>query len=73
MPVVSSARLLKFFTSRGFVKKSQKGSHITLKKEGIKRRLVIPANKKELSFTVIFSNLKTAEISHEEFIRDMQK
>ena len=72
LPSISGKKLVHFLLSRGFEKKRQKGSHIILKKKGIKRSLVVP-NYKELSEDVVLNNLKTARISREEFICAMRE
>ncbi|MGU9951875.1 MAG: type II toxin-antitoxin system HicA family toxin [Gammaproteobacteria bacterium WSBS_2016_MAG_OTU1] len=66
LPVISGQKFVRFFLERGFVKKRQTGSHIILRKEGIKRSLVIP-NYRELGADIILNNLKTAGISRNEF------
>ncbi|MGI9306077.1 MAG: type II toxin-antitoxin system HicA family toxin [Gammaproteobacteria bacterium] len=72
LPVIGGRAFVRFFLARGFVKKRQTGSHIILTKAGIKRPLVVP-NYKQLSDDIIFSNLKTAGISREEFIRAQRR
>ncbi len=72
LPVVSGKQLIEFFKMHGFEQKSQKGSHITIKKKGIHRRLVVPDHQ-ELSVGVILSNLNTAGISRKDFIAAMRK
>lgn len=68
--ICGGKEFVRFFLGRGFVKRSQKGSHIVLKKKG-KRPLVIP-DYKELSAGIILNNLKTAGISRGEFNRAMR-
>ena len=72
LPVVSWKQLVRFFESHGFERKRQKGSHISLKKPGVRRPLVIPAHK-EVSVAIVLDALKTAGISRKDFILAMQK
>ena len=72
LPVVGSKEFIQFFEDHGFKRNRQRGSHISLSKKGVTRRIVVP-DKKELSLNVIMSNLKTANITRKTFTQAMRK
>jgi predicted RNA binding protein YcfA (HicA-like mRNA interferase family) len=59
------------FLSIGFVFVRQKGSHRAYSRVGTPRPIVIPAYD-EVPVTVIKSNLKTAGLSREEYLRRLE-
>jgi len=61
-------RLEKVFLSIGFVFVRQQGSHRAYSRAGTPRPIVIPAYD-EVPVAVIKSNLKTAGLSREEYLR----
>lgn len=63
--------LIRIFEADGFKFARQKGSHISMKKPGIKRPVVIP-QKKEVSVAIIKSNMKTADMSRERYFELLQ-
>ena len=63
----SGKTLVKIFESIGFVRERQKGSHIIMHKPGVRRPLVIPDHK-ELSINSLYSNLKTAGLTREQYL-----
>jgi len=64
--------LEKVFLAAGFSFARQKGSHRSYVKTGIARPVVIPAYK-EVPVAIIRNNLKTAEISRDEYFRLLGK
>ena len=48
--------------------KRQKGSHRVYWKEGLNRPIILPAHTRDLSLRVIKSNLKTLNLTEEQFI-----
>lgn len=72
-PVVSSKELEKFFTSQKFRVKNRSKGHVVMSKASVNRPIVIPASKKELSKTVIKSNLKTADIPIQKLLDYLKK
>jgi len=64
--------LEKVFLAAGFSFARQKGSHRSYVKPGIVRPVVIPAYK-EVPVAIIRNNLKTAEISRDEYFRLLGK
>ena len=70
-PVVSARQLSAFFKQEGVTQQRKKGSHIIFTKPGVSRPPVIP-DSRELSFSVVTSNLKTAGISKTRFVAAMQ-
>jgi predicted RNA binding protein YcfA (HicA-like mRNA interferase family) len=63
-PLLSGRKLVKIFDKLGYVKVSQKGSHIKLKNEETGSVIIIP-NHKELDRWTLKTILKEAEISDE--------
>jgi predicted RNA binding protein YcfA (HicA-like mRNA interferase family) len=61
-------KLEKMFLSAGFHFARQQGSHRSYTKPGISRPVIIPTYD-EVPVTVIRNNLKTAEISRDEYFR----
>jgi predicted RNA binding protein YcfA (HicA-like mRNA interferase family) len=64
-------RLEKVFLSVGFVFVRQQGSHRAYSRAGTARPIVIPAYD-EVPVAVIKSNLKTAGLSREEYLRRIE-
>ncbi len=58
--------LVRIFEADGFRKVRQKGSHISMKKSGVKRPVVIKKSK-NVSVDNIKSNMKTAGMSRERY------
>ena len=63
-PLLSGRKLVKIFSKFGYVKVSQKGSHIKLKNEETGSIVIIPDHK-ELDRWTLKTILKEAEISEE--------
>lgn len=59
--------LVRFFEARGYRCDRQKGSHLSLVKDGIARPIVIPMHD-EVTVAVILSNLRTAGIGRDELL-----
>ena len=59
--------LEKVFLTKGFKFARQEGSHRSYVKPGVSRPIVIPTYE-EVPVSIIKNNLKTAEISREEFL-----
>lgn len=65
-------KLVRIFELDGAKIVGQTGSHITLKKPGAKRRLVIPTYK-QIPVFIIKNNMKTAGMSRERYFELMKK
>ncbi len=65
-------KLLKIFQAEGAVLVGQTGDHLELKKEGAKRRIVIPKYK-DIPVFIIENNLKTAGISRTRYFELLNK
>jgi predicted RNA binding protein YcfA (HicA-like mRNA interferase family) len=65
-------KLEKIFLAAGFRFARQEGSHRSYMKPGVLRPVVIPTYD-EVPVSVIRNNLKTAEISREEYFRLLAK
>lgn len=65
-------KLLKIFELEGCVLIGQTGDHLELKKEGAKRRIVIPKYK-DIPVFIIENNLKTAGISRQRYFELLKK
>jgi predicted RNA binding protein YcfA (HicA-like mRNA interferase family) len=63
--------MVRAFERAGFVKNRKKGSHIIMTKPGVARPLVIP-DRRELTPTVITSNLKTAGLGKKQYLALLQ-
>lgn len=60
--------VIKVFTKDGWAYSRTKGDHIMIFKKGFTRPIVIPAYK-SISIDIIKSNLKTAKISRDKYIK----
>lgn len=65
-------KLLKIFEMEGCVLIGQTGDHLELKKEGAKRRIVIPKYR-DIPVFIIENNLKTTGISRKRYFELLQK
>lgn len=65
-------KLVKILATEGAVIVGQTGDHIELKKEGAKRRLVVPKYK-NIPIFIIKNNLETAGISRERYFELLEK
>lgn len=65
-------KLLKIFEAEGCILIGTTGDHLELKKEGAKRRIVIPKYK-EIPVFIIENNLKTAGISRQRYFELLKK
>ena len=65
-------KLLKIFQAEGCVVVGKTGDHLELKKEGAKRRIVIPKYK-DIPVFIIENNLKTAGISRSRYFELLNK
>lgn len=65
-------KLLKICELEGCVLVGQTGDHLELKKEGAKRRIVIPKYR-DIPVFIIENNLKTAGISRKRYFELLQK
>lgn len=59
-------KLLKIFELEGSILVGQTGDHLELKKEGAKRRIVIPKYR-DIPVFIIENNIKTAGISRKRY------
>jgi len=60
-------KLLKVFEKSGWEYLGDKGDHMQLRKKGFTRRVVIP-RRKDVPVFIIKNNLRTAEITREEYL-----
>lgn len=65
-------KLLKICELEGCILVGQTGDHLELKKEGAKRRIVIPRYR-DIPVFIIENNLKTAGISRKRYFELLQK
>ena len=65
-------KLVKIFEFDGARVVGQTSSHITLKKPGAKRRLVIPTYK-QIPIFIIKNNIRTANMSRERYFELLKK
>lgn len=65
-------KLVKVLEQEGAIIVGQTGDHIELKKEGAKRRLVVPKYK-NIPIFIIKNNLKTAGISRKRYFELLKK
>lgn len=71
MPRISPVhykKLVRVFEQSGFVFDRQEGDHLVYVKIGIKRPIVIPMYK-EVPIFIIKNNLRSAEITRDEYLR----
>lgn len=74
LPLVSSEKILKFLSKKGFKITRQKGSHISLhKKEDDKALLVVVPKKKLIKRGTLISILKQAKVDRKEFLEGIKK
>ncbi len=75
MPHITPIRYRKFvkiFELKGFVLDRQEGDHLVYIKAGIRRPVVVPTYRSVPVF-IIMSNLKTAQISREEYLKFLKQ
>lgn len=73
LPFVSSDKVLKFLSKKGFSIVRQRGSHISLhKKENNSTFLVVVPRRKEIKKGTLLSILRQAKISKEEFMNEIK-
>lgn len=65
--------LLKVFKYESFKIVRQRGDHIMMTKEGVKRPLVIKSSPREVPITHIKTNLHTAGISRERYFEILEE
>lgn len=65
-------KLVRIFEFDGAEVVGQTGSHITLKKSGAKRRLVIPTYK-QIPVFIIKNNIRTANMTRERYFELLKK
>ncbi|MAG02290.1 hypothetical protein CMI42_03045 [Candidatus Pacearchaeota archaeon] len=72
LPLISSDKMLKYLSGKGFVVMRQKGSHITLhKKENNKIILVVVPRKPQIKRGTLLSILRQSKISREQFVKEI--
>lgn len=68
----SPQRLIKVFERFGFtVSKRRPGDHMTMRKPGCRRPLVIP-DYREVPVFIILNNLHTAGVSRDEYLKTLE-
>lgn len=65
--------LIKIFEHEGFRKLRQKGDHIIMTKQGIKRPLVIKTSPRNVPVTHIRTNMTTAGMSRERYFQLLEQ
>ena len=69
---ISYKKLVKVFESLGFYCDRQEGDHLIYVKKGMKRPVVIPMYS-DIPVFIIKNNLKSSDISREEYLRILDK
>jgi predicted RNA binding protein YcfA (HicA-like mRNA interferase family) len=59
---------IKIFEKVGFTVQRTRGSHVVMNKPGVERPIVIPKYE-EVDVDIIKANLRTAQLSREEYIK----
>jgi predicted RNA binding protein YcfA (HicA-like mRNA interferase family) len=73
LPLVSSDKILKFLSKKGFEIVRQRGSHISLhKKEDGKILLAVVPRRSQIKRGTLLSILRQAKISREEFLEGIR-
>lgn len=72
-PVLPPEKVIKVLTKNGFVKVSQRGSHVKFKKAGQPSRMVIIPMHNELARGTLRGILEQAGITLDEFLGDLNK
>ena len=65
-------KLVKVFIAAGFELKRQRGDHLILVKNGVKRPVIIPMYDPVPVF-IILNNLRTAGLSRDEYLQLLRK
>ena len=73
LPVLSAKEIIKSLERDGFKPLRQKGSHISLYKNGDKTYLVVVPNKKEIKRGTLIGILKQAGMDRERFFELLKK
>ena len=73
LPVLSANEIIKSLERDGFKFLRQKGSHITLYKDGNKKYLVVVPNNKEVKRGTLLGILKQAGMDRESFFKLLKK
>ncbi len=73
LPVLSAKEIIKSLEKDGFKLLRQKGSHITLYKDGDKTYLVVVPNKKEVKRGTLIGILKQAGMDRERLFELLKK
>ena len=73
LPVLSAKKIIKSLERDGFKLLRQKGSHISLYKDGDKTYLVVVPNKKEIKRGTLIGILKQAGMDRERFFELLKK
>lgn len=66
-------KLIKIFELDGFQIARQRGDHIMMTKQGVKRPVVIKSSPRQVPVTHIRTNLNTASISRERYFELLDK
>lgn len=57
---MTSAQLIKLLKAHGWVQRSQSGSHVTFKKEGVPHLITVPHPRRDLKIGILNDALKKA-------------
>lgn len=69
---IEDNKLVKLFKNFGFKVTRQKGSHLSMTRDGVLRPVIIPMHG-EVSVTIIQSNLRTAGITREQYFKALKE
>lgn len=69
---ISYKKLIKVFELDGAIFIGQEGDHISLKKEGARRRLVVPI-RRDVPVFIIKNNIKTAGMERKRYFELLKK
>ncbi len=68
LPVISGKELVKILQKEGFEAKRQKGSHVILVKESVKKAVVVPLHS-EIDKGTLIEIIRQAGMTREEFFQ----
>jgi predicted RNA binding protein YcfA (HicA-like mRNA interferase family) len=69
---VDCQTLVRFFEDHGFRRERQRGSHLTMVKQGVHRPVVIPMHS-DVYPPIILSNLRTAGLSRDDLLAWLER
>jgi len=66
-------KLIRIFEIDGFTISRKEGDHIAMTKPGVKRPLIIKSSPREVPVLHVKTNMKTAEMSREQYFELLKK